>query len=185
MAEAGVPDVLTHYYDAARGPFRSLTALPLDEADRLQAQIAAQGHAFASQRPAGYLAVRRDLEQRIRQLFAARGGCPERATPHYFIVGACDWLLTWYEQPACLSLPITEVDPAVVSLTYGDSFPAMRVQDGKPWRGQVYTLRDLPGLVARFGLPQQWNADGARGPDRYIEAQVWSDAPLRALGLLG
>jgi len=23
-------------------------------------------------------------------------------------------------------------------------------------------------------------ADGSHGPDRYIEAQVWSDAPLRA-----
>lgn len=184
MAEQSIPDVLTHYYDAARGPFRSLTALPVAEGDRLQAQIAAQGRVFASQRAPDYLAVRRDLEQRIRQLFVAKGGCPERDTPHYFIVGACDWLLTWYEQPAWISVPVAEVDPAVVSLTFGDSFPAMRFQDGKPWRGHVYTLRDLPDLVVRFGLPQQWNADGALGPDRYIEAQVWSDGPLRALGLL-
>jgi hypothetical protein len=184
MAETAVPDVLTHYYDAARGPFRSLTALPPDDANRLQAQIVAEARGFASQRTPDYLAVRRELEQRIRRLFVAKGGCPERDTPHYFIVGTCDWMLTWYERPACLGVPLASVDPAVVSLTYGDSFPAMRYPDGKPWRGQVYTLGELPDLIARFGLPQIWNADGSLGPDRYIEAQVWSDAPLRALDLL-
>lgn len=184
MADVALPDVLTHYYDATCGPFRSLTALAPDEADRVQAQIHTREHAFASQRPPGYLAVRRELEQRIRQLFVAQGGCPERTTPHYFIVGSCAWLLTWYEHAASVSIPIAVFDPATVSLTYGDSFPAMRFQDGKPWRGQVYTLNDLPELVGRFGLPQTWNPDGSRGPDRYIEAQVWSDTPLRAWGLL-
>ena len=140
MAETAVPDVLTHYYDAARGPFRSLTALPPDDANRLQAQIVAEARGFASQRTPDYLAVRRELEQRIRRLFVAKGGCPEQDTPHYFIVGTCDWMLTWYERPACLGVPLASVDPAVVSLTYGDSFPAMRYPDGKPWRGQVYTL---------------------------------------------
>ncbi len=51
----------------------------------------------------------------------------------------------------------------------------MRFADGKPYRGPVYTLAELPGLVAAYGLPQAWNADGTRGPERYIEAQVWDD----------
>jgi len=42
----------------------------------------------------------------------------------------------------------------------------------------VYTVLELPGLVKLYGLPQEWNADGKAGPDRYIEAQVWDDAPL-------
>ena len=46
--------------------------------------------------------------------------------------------------------------------------------------GQVYTLDELAELVRLYGLPQDWNPDGALGPDRYIEAQVWDDALLRA-----
>ena len=42
-----IPDVLTHYYEAARGPFRSLTALEPGEADRIQAHIRASGQGFA------------------------------------------------------------------------------------------------------------------------------------------
>ncbi len=66
---------------------------------------------------------------------------------------------------------------ARVSFTYGDTFPAMRFGDGKPYRRQVYTLAELPDLVVMYGLPQEWNADGKGGPDRYIEAQVWYDPP--------
>lgn len=184
MAESSIPDVLTHYYDATCGPFRSLTALPPEEADRLQARICDRGLGFASQRKPDYLTVRRDLEARIWLLFVAKGGRPQRNTPHYFILGTCDWVLNWYAQGASVTVTIADLDPAVVSLTYGDSFPAMRFGDGKPWRGQVYLLDELADLVERYGLPQDWNADGSQGPDRYIEAQVWSDEPLRALGLL-
>jgi hypothetical protein len=42
----------------------------------------------------------------------------------------------------------------------------------------VYTLDELPALVEQHGLPEDWNPDGASGPDRYIEAQIWDDGPL-------
>lgn len=180
-----VPDFLTHYFDAARGPLRSLTALSAQDADRIQAQICAEAECFASQRSPDYLAIRREIEARIRELFIVKGGQPERSTPHYFVVGACEWVLSWYADGRALRVPLNALDPQTVSLTYGDSFPAMRYQDGSPWRGQVYTLAELPALVQEYGLPQVWNADGQRGPDRYIEAQLWSDAPLHALGLVG
>ena len=32
----------------------------------------------------------------------------------------------------------------------------------------------LPGLIAKYGLPQDWNADGRYGPERYIETHIWS-----------
>ncbi|HLO16004.1 MAG TPA: hypothetical protein VK206_14320, partial [Anaerolineales bacterium] len=66
-----------------------------------------------------------------------------------------------------------------VSFTYGDSFPAMNYSDGKPYRGQVYMLSELGEVIKRYGLPQEWNPDGKGGPERYIEAQVWDDGPLR------
>jgi len=75
-------------------------------------------------------------------------------------------------------IPMEAIYVSIVSFTYGDLFPAMRVLDGRPYRGQVYTLTELPQLIQTYGLPQVWNADGQRGPERYIEAQLWSDEPL-------
>jgi hypothetical protein len=54
----------------------------------------------------------------------------------------------------------------------------MRVQDGKPYRGQVYTAEEIRKIIKSYGMPQHWNPTGALGPDRYIEAQVWDDQPL-------
>lgn len=108
-----------------------------------------------------------------------------RERPHYFTLGPCPWLLEWYREGRALRVPLADLDPATVSFTYGDTFPAMRYGDGKPYRGQVYILGALPALVAEHGLPQTRNPDGALGPDRYIEAQVWDDAPLLHPGEAG
>ena len=174
-----IPDFLSHYYEAADGPFRNLSDLPLSEAEVILQEIrqGASGR-FASQRKADYLMVRRALEERVRQLFIAKGGRPRRERPHYLILGACPWLMSWYPQGCELRIPLSAFRPEMVSFTYGDTFPAMRYQDGKSTRGQVYTLGELPGLIEEYGLPQEWNADGKVGPDRYIEAQVWDDEPL-------
>ena len=55
----------------------------------------------------------------------------------------------------------------------------MNYKDGKPYRGQIYTLSELGEIIRRFGLPQEWNPDGEGGPERYIEAQVWDNTPLK------
>ncbi|HEX3053915.1 MAG TPA: hypothetical protein VHP83_24885 [Aggregatilineaceae bacterium] len=178
------PDFLTHYYEAARGPFHSLTALDSAESEMLLERIRQEGAIFASQRAPDYLSIRRELEAKIRILFIAKGGQPRRLTPHYMILGACPWVESWYQDGREIRAPLHLFDPSTVSLTYGDSFPAMRFPDGKPYRGQVYTLAELPSLLQWYGLPQDWNPDGKSGPERYIEAQVWADEPLYQLGLL-
>lgn len=84
-----------------------------------------------------------------------------------------------------LSISLNEFESWAVSFTYGDLFPAMRYQDGKPYRGQIYTIHEIVDVIQEFGLPQQWNAAGEKGPERYIEAQVWDEVPLlRRLGHL-
>lgn len=176
----GVPPVLSHYYDKATGPFRSLSDLPLDQAEQVMAAIRAAGTGFASQRSADYLIIRAELEARVRRLFIAKGGKPLRLHPHSLILGTSAWLKSWYADGQELCIPLTAFDPAHVSFTYGDLFPAMRFPDGKPYRGQVYRLDELEALIERFGLPQAVNPDGRLGPDRYIEAQVWDDRPLHS-----
>lgn len=173
-----LPEYLSHYYEAASGPFRSLSDLPLAQAEAIQATIRRDNNRFASRRAADYLEIRRGLENKIREMFIARGGKPRRDRPHYLILGDCPWVDTWYARGCVARLRLDSFDPDAVSFTYGDSFPAMRFQDGRPYRGQVYRLYELPTLVAQYGLPQDWNADGMNGPERYIEAQVWQDEPI-------
>jgi hypothetical protein len=180
--ETRLPGFLCHYFEAASGPFRSLSDLPIPEAEAVQEQIRKDSNRFASRRSADYLSIRRGLEDQIRQLFIAKGGEPVRTTPHYMILGDCPWLQTWYVEGCEIRIALECFNPSAVSFTYGDSFPAMRFNDGRPYRGQVYTIHELPELVCCHGLPQIWNSDGKLGPERYIEAQVWEDEPvLKAL----
>ncbi|GHO95139.1 hypothetical protein KSF_051870 [Reticulibacter mediterranei] len=174
------PLFLYHYFEATHGPFRNLSDLESEAAEAILQQLRDEGNCFAARRAPDYLRIRRELEERIRALFVQKRGQPRRERPHYMIVGACDWLCTWYQEVDVVTIPLSAFHPQTISFTYGDSFPAMLYTDGKPYRDQVYTLDELQSLIQQYGLPQDWNQDGACGPERYIEAQIWDDQPLQA-----
>jgi hypothetical protein len=173
-----IPDYLYHYYDCSKRPFLNLSDLAHDEAEVVLQKIKQNGESFASKRANDYLTIRRELEGHIRNIFVAKNGKPQRATPHYMILGRCDWVKGWYTQGCEVAIPLAKFNPEDISFTYGDSFPAMRYSDNKPYRKQVYTLAELPSIIEQFGLPQEWNPDGEHGPERYIEAQIWDNAVL-------
>ena len=172
-------DKLYHYYEAQNGPFLNLSDLSDEEADQILARLRQDKGLFASQRAKDYWPIRRTLEGKVRRLFIQKGGQPRRRWPHYMTLGPCPWLKQWYHQGAEIDLALSKFKAEQISFTYGDTFPAMRHQDGRPYRGQVYVLRELPTLLETYGLPQVWNGDGAHGPERYIEAQIWADEPLQ------
>ena len=70
-----------------------------------------------------------------------------------------------------------DLDLSTVSFTYGDSHPTFsnRVNDGKEYRKKLYTYDEILEIIKKYGLPQEWNPDGKYGPERYVEAHVWSD----------
>jgi hypothetical protein len=179
MENVACSEIIIHYYEANQGPFRSLSDLSLEEAESILQRIRHEGIAFASRRNIDYLGIRKSLEERMHQLFIEKGGHPKRLRPHYFILGRCQWVKSWYCDGREVQILLKTVHPNVISFTYGDSFPAMRYQDGKPYRGRVYVLEELPELIARYGLPQVWNSEGKYAPERYIEAQVWDDEPVK------
>jgi hypothetical protein len=169
---------LHHYYERDLGPFQNLSDLPDEEAEAVMRRLRERGDVFASRRSADYLRVRRGLEERARELFSRKGGRPVRTRPHYMTLGSCTWLLDWYRQGQELVIGLDRFDAAAISFTYGDLFPAMRLAGQRPYWGQVYTLEEIRAVIEEYGLPQEWNADGTGGPERYIEAQIWDDAPL-------
>jgi hypothetical protein len=93
------------------------------------------------------------------------------------VVEQCPWLSTWYENSAYIMISIEEFDIETLSFTYGDSHPTFspRVNDNKEYRKKLYNYVEILAIIEKYGLPQEWNADGRFGPERYIEVQVWGD----------
>ncbi len=187
-----LPSFATHYFPGDRLPFLNLSDLDLDEADRVMAdmdRLRAAGRQF---RPFGrrYLELRRLTEQRLRELFIAAGGQPERAAPHSFVLGASRWWQGLVPGARRARIELADLPPAVTSVTYPDSFVAMEIgpafgieQTARPYHGQVFTLDQLPDLVARHGIPDPpWrpeHRDWRTWPEEtFIEIQVWADGPL-------
>lgn len=173
---------LYHFYDIRTGPFKSLTKLPADEAMSVMEKVRSErSGSFCAQRDEMYIGKRRNCEAILRREFAKKGGVIEIDSPHYMVAGYSPWLYSWYEQPAYIKIPIEEFDLKTVSFTYGDSMPTFsdKVNDGKEYRKKLYTYVEILELIDRYGLPQEWNDDGAYGPERYIEAHVWSDRTLK------
>ena len=173
---------LYHFYDIRTGPFKSLTKLPADEAMSVMEKVRSERPgSFCAQRDEMYIGKRRNCEAILRREFAKKGGVIEIDSPHYMVAGYSPWLYSWYEQPAYIKIPIEEFDLKTVSFTYGDSMPTFsdKVNDGKEYRKKLYTYVEILELIDRCGLPQEWNDDGAYGPERYIEAHVWSDRTLK------
>ena len=93
------------------------------------------------------------------------------------VLGESPWLSSWYEQSEHIKIPVEEFDLKSVSFTYGDSMPTFsdKVDDGKEYRKKVYFYDEILKLIERYKMPQDWNDEGRYGPERYIEAHVWSD----------
>ncbi|SYX83302.1 hypothetical protein [Paenibacillus alvei] len=168
-------NLLCHYYEVARGPFHNLSALSIEEADSILSELRENGRGFASKRSEDYMQIRRQLEKQARMMFVEQGGNPRTLYPHYMTLGQSHWLLEWYEEGRELQIYIDDFDASTISFTYGDLFPTMRVEDGKPYRKKVYTRDTIQQVVEQFGWPQQWNSHGQYGPERYIEVQIWDD----------
>ncbi len=171
---------LYHYFDKSKGPLLSLSALPLEEAVAIQSKLVSENKTFAAQRNDGYLLRRQELERVVHKLFIEKGGKPEKETPHYFVIGECPWLETWYEQADYIRIPINEFDLQTVSFTYGDTFPTFSpsVTDGMEYRNTVYTYKGILEMIEKYGKPQdKWDQPVFAQPC-YVEAQVWSDEPV-------
>lgn len=169
---------LYHYYDKIIGPFRNLSDVSVEEANRVLKEIAEKKpNVQCAKRTPDYMKMREYYENILRTEFQKKGGLIQRNIPHYMVVEHSPWLSTWYENSTFIKIPIEEFDLRTVSFTYGDSHPTFseRVNDGKEYRKKLYTYDEILEVIAKYGLPQDWNDDGRFGPERYVEAHIWSD----------
>lgn len=170
---------LYHYYESNIGPFVNISELPDNDAESVLYNIKNKNTTFAAKRDSNYIKLRRNLENLAREFFIKKGGHPKREVPHYMTLGPCSWLNEWYEHGNEIHIHIDMFDKDIISFTYGDLFPTMRYEDEKPYRKIIYTKDEIYSIIQKFGLPQNWNKDGKHGPERYIEAQIWDDEPIK------
>lgn len=174
---------LYHYYDEAVGPFSNLSELSREEANKVLYSIKLEKPATQSaHRDAEYMYRRYMYEDIIKKEFMKKGGVIERNSPHYMVVEHSPWLETWFENSAFIKIPIEDFNTSTISFTYGDSHPTFspwpRDDDWKEYRRKLYTHDEILGIIAKYGLPQDWNNDGKHGPERYVEAHIWSDETI-------
>ncbi len=180
---------LFHYYNRDFKPFKSLTELPFEEAKQILLQQRADGK-FRHPNIDVFLQKRYDRDRKLRKMFLARGGNPQRTVPIYMMFGEHKQWASAYENPAVIKIPLTEFDPLTVSFTYGDSFaildPALFGEE-EYWN-QVYFADEIIKIIDRYGFPPYVEYDFKRGiyPTdkhinhhlKYVEAHIWSNAVL-------
>ena len=185
-----IPDFICHYYELERGPLLSVTNHDRETAREIIRQITERNEGFSNNRPPQYIDWRLDVEEWLLNGFIAKGGKPKRKNPHYFILGECDWLLSWYKNGAVLKKRLQDIDPTQISLTYPDSMvswqlhqyhikgdnPYYKPDDHREYHGQVYRLDELQDVVVKYGMPEGKVQDGKHtSNEMYIEIQVWED----------
>ena len=192
-APTPIPTHATHYFDAARGPFRNLSDLDEDTLDGVLLELRRECERSAAYRRiygSRYMELRRATEDRMRRDFESRGGRPERTSPHYFVLGDSPWFEGLYPICEAIRLDLADLPELETSVTYPDSFVSMNSgpelglpHPKRPYHGRVFTLSELPGLVEKWGLPRddstRSDEDYHKGPfEKYVEIQLWSDAPV-------
>lgn len=158
--------------------------MPIEEAKAvLDAIKRTKPDVQSAKRQPEYMENRHYFEEILKTEFEKKGGVIRRKSPHYMVVEHSPWLSTWFEDSACIKIPIEEFDLKTISFTYGDSHPVFSPRpnrmDGKEYRKKLYTYDEILVIIGKYGLPQDWNDDGRFGPERYIEAHVWCDDTIK------
>ena len=156
-ARSEPPGFVTHYHLAGRRPFLSLSELDDVQLAAVLADLRALRQAGKQHRPFGprHMELRRRTEARLRELFVAAGGRPERPAPHYFVLGDSSWYQGLAENMEHVCLPLSALPPAQTSITYPDSFTAVGsgTQPGigrepRPATGGCSSSTNCPGSLS-------------------------------------
>ncbi len=197
-------DYLIHLYQRGAEPFRSLSALPDEEALRIMQALYRPGSVYWErfEDAAQYLQMRRQTEHWLREAFLAKGGSPKELYPIYMVLGKTKWMQTALNPATVASteeavVPLALFEAGDISFTYPDSMVSAMVASQKDpayylpeYHGHVFTLSEISTIIGTYGLPgETWGANLPGHLANYVEAQIWNHQPLlkyrRALGFQG
>ena len=191
-------DLLIHAYKIGTEPFRTLSALPDEDALGIMRDLYMEGSIFWERfkDPSGYLQLRRQVEEWLRSEFITKGGKPQALYPIYTMLGRSKWIQTLLDAPTRattvqIEVPLSLFSECDVSFTYPDSMVSFIENHEKnaetylpEYHGKVFTLCEIRSIVDASGLPgERWGMKLSSDLPNYIEAQVWNHEPLLAYKL--
>ena len=177
---------LCHYYEKTCPPFRTITSLPFDEAATIVRTWRGVGEVWVN----NFLDLRYHRDKNLRDKFIAIGGKPVLTAPVYFTLGENKGMTTWYNNAACIKIPVSEFDFDTVSFTYGDNFAVFNpnLNTGEEYWGNIYKYDGILKLIDKYGFPEdpEYHMGKRIFPQekpinhylKYIEAHVWNDDVL-------
>lgn len=189
-------DYLLHLYKRGAEPFRTLSALGEREAVAIMQSLYRSGSIFWErfEDPPGYLRLRKQIEQSVREGFIAKGGRPQEPHPIYMTYGRTRWMQTGLDALTLattteIQVPLALFDEWDISFTYPDSMVSFLLATDKEsgyylpdYHGKVFTLAEIRSIVEANGLPgETWGTNLPDSMPNYIEAQVWRHEPLLEL----
>jgi hypothetical protein len=189
-------ETLVHLYKRGTVPFRSISALSDAEAIDTMQTLYRQGSVFWERfkEPAGYLQLRKQVEDRLRREFIAKGGQPRTDYPIYMAWGRSKWMEAMIDEITLattveIQIPLSLFSEHVLSFTYPDSMVSFLLNiERNPeyylpeYHGQVFTYAEMRTILEVNGMPgYQWGTELRSDMANYVEAQVWDHEPLLAL----
>lgn len=164
---------LVNYCHPDCTPLKNIMRLPEEEAFALAAEMAsAHPNVTAFGRFAdfrNYYPRRLATDEKLHAAFVALGGQPVEKHPLSFALEGSDYLEGWFDHGIVTRLPLGCVPPAQISFTLGDSMRAGGFA--------MLTMDMLAEAVAAHPGGCDGYLAAAREKYRYIEVQLWDDAP--------
>lgn len=180
-----------HYFSKKRGPFRSISDLPEDDAQKIwnsMIDYLEEKNGVNYKRVENVLIFRRHeirkiIEADIRRKFAEKGGKILRKHPYYMVLTNRELpnknQIEFYENGDFIEISIEGFDMRTVSFTYGDSMQYLdpsSYEDGM-YENKVFTYEEIVEIIKEYGWEsEEFNL--GKGKPGFIEVQLWSDKPI-------
>lgn len=177
-----LPTIITHNFHPDRGALQNICRLSNENAEQIINMIRLDGHAYLKK---NYLARRRRTEDWLIAERTQKIGETPLSRPIYFFLGniADGWDKS---RPVSLVLPLAMFDVDTITFTFPDSMESCPHTDSGEHshgvgHGKVFTLAEITEVIGRHGFPDPNMPRNLRGPNSFIEVQVWDDQPLTKL----
>ncbi|WP_151737691.1 hypothetical protein [Paenibacillus tengchongensis] len=172
------PLYITNYRDRRCSPLDSLTRLSTEEAYSLAKRLSqfagpsfTSFSRFSSGDFDGYYQKRLRTEEWLYSSFIQLGGQPRHAHPLYFVLGESTYLKAWFENGLTTRIPLSDIDPAHISFTYGDSMSKL----DSPDRMELFNLESLLHFITETSADINAFLEELNQQNKYIEVQLWND----------
>lgn len=180
-----VPDYLVHYHYKDKPPFLNLSDLP--EAGRGEVISALnRRHEKGEIRrhfPDWYMPQRLEAEKNLREHFLAKGGKPQRQSPHYFTLGFSPLFERMYEGSAERVIrKVQDFGEDALCFCLNDSLwtmasshdPAQQFRN-RWFEGTVYSYAETVSILTALGLDVENQTSLSENKISFVEGLVWQD----------